>query len=483
MSKSIKANYIYTIANTFLGLIFPLITFPYVSRTLQPEGFGLYNFYNSIIAYVGLFANIGISLYATREVARHREDLEARSKLTAEIFLLNLITTCLAYSSIFILGSFVPRIHENSELFYVMSISILLGPLSVNWFFQAMEDFKYITIRSLLVKLLSLIFLLTFVKEKEDVMIYAIVGLIATTGNNLFNIIHLRKFIRLKGLKWTQLSIFRHLRPSLMLFVLNIAISIYVNLDSVMLGFIQSDEAVGYYTVAGRISHIILSLVTSLGVVLLPRFSYLLEANETEEFNRLCRKSMDFTLGISLPIVVGLIMLASPLITFVFGQSYKESVLVLQLISPIILFAGITNVLGIQILYPKGKEKLMIYSTIGAAIVNFSLNFVLIPSYSYNGAAFSTCVAEFVVLLIQLWLGKQYFPEGIISKNIFDYLMGVILSAVVLWGVLMFRMPMWAELLLGSVSGALAYFVFLILRKNELAQNILFTVKNKIKWT
>lgn len=481
MLKSIKANYFYNIANTFLGLIFPLITFPYISRVLQPEGVGLYNFYNSIIAYIGLFANLGISLYATRKIAQHREDTKLRSKLTVEIFLLNVFTTCIAYFSIFILDIFVPRIHENSVLFFVMSISVLLGPLSVNWFFQAMEDFKYITIRSLLVKCLSFILLFIFVKDKDDVLIYAIIGLIAVAGNNIFNIIHVRRYIHLKGLDFKELSIFQHMKPSLQLFVLNIAISIYVNLDSVMLGFIISDEAVGYYSVAGRISHIILSLVTSLGVVLLPRFSYLIEAEKIEEFNRLCRKSMNFTIGLSLPIVVGVIMFASPLIIFLCGHNYGESVLVLQLISPIILFAGITNVLGIQILYPKGKEKIVIYSTIGAAVVNFILNLTLIPKYSYNGAAFSTCIAELVVLIIQILLGKQYFPKGIFSKSIIDYVIGVVLMFVVLFGIVMNEMSIWLELIIGTVLGALTYFAFLIFRRNDLAQSVVIIIKNKIK--
>lgn len=482
MAKSIKANYVYTVANTFLGLIFPLITFPYISRVLQPEGVGLYNFYSSILSYIGLFANIGISLYATRKIAQHREDTYLRSKLSVEIFLLNIITMICAYSTVFILDAFVPRIHENQLLFLIMSISVILGPLSINWFFQAIEDFKYITLRSLFVKFISFILLLTFVRTKDDIMIYAIVVLIASVGNNIFNFVHLRKYLSLANIEWRSLQIFRHLRPSLILFILNVVISIYVNLDTVMLGFIQSDTAVGYYSVAGKISHIILSLVTSLGVVLLPRFSYLLESKNYDEFNRLCRKSLDFTFGLSLPIVVGLIFLSYPLIVFVFGIEYAASVRTLQFISPIILFAGITNVLGIQILYPKGKENLVIYSTLGAASVNLALNTVLIPSYSFNGAAVATCVAEFIVLILQLLLGKKYLPKHLFTNKMIDYFIASLLMGISLYILLLIKMSLWLQLVSSVCIGISVYGSFLLYRKNALAIGIVKTIKSKIKW-
>ena len=483
MSKSIKANYIYTVANTFLGLVFPIITFPYISRILQPGGIGLYNFYSSILAYVGLLANIGISLYATKKIAQYREDQKLRSKLTAEIFFLNVITTFCAYSLVFFLDWFIPQIHENRLLFYVMSLGIIMGPMAVNWFFQAMEDFKYITIRSLYIKFLSLILLFVFVRSKEDIIYYAIVSLIATVGSNFFNIIHLQKYIKINDIDWKSLNVFQHLKPSLVLFILNVVVSIYVNLDSIMLGFIQSEEAVGYYSVAVKISHIILSMLTSLGIVLLPRFSYLLEVKEYGEFNRLCKKSMDFTICVSLPIVVGVILLAQPLIIWIFGQEYQPSVSVLQIIAPIILLAGITNVLGIQILYPKGKENLVILSTLGAAIVNFLLNIFLIPKYSYNGAATATCIAEFIVLAIQVWLGKRFLPKGLLTFSSLTYL-----TATILMGFSVYTMreltqfSHWGMIVIPSITGILTYGIVLLLCRNELAISIIKQIKNKIIW-
>lgn len=483
MEQSIKGNIVYTIANTFLGLIFPLITFPYISRVLQPEGVGLYNFYNAILGYVAMFANLGIALYATRLIARHRDDLHERSKITIEVFLLHCLTTLIASSAIFVLAWAVPRIYEHQMLFFVMATSIVLGPLSVNWFYQGVEEFKYITIRSLGIKALSMVLLLTFVKTHNDVIIYAIISVLANIGNYFFNIAYLRKFISLRGLRWGDLEVMRHLKPCLTLFVLNVVISVYVHLDSIMLGFLQSDAAVGYYSVPVRLSHIVLSIITSIGTALLPRFSYLLEAGNIATFNTLCRKSMLFIMGISLPVMLGLIILSKSLVICLFGLKYAPSILVLQLLSPIVFFASITNVLGIQILYPKGKENLVIYSTLGAAVVNFTLNCVFIPIYSYNGAAIATCIAEAIVLVLQIYLGKHYLPPNLFPTRLWSLGVAGGIMGLLVWSVTLTAMPQWLHLLVGTAVGITSYFALLLWFKNELALSILSMITNKLKRT
>lgn len=481
MAQSLKGNIAYTTANTFLGMVFPLITFPYISRVLQPEGVGLYNFYYSILAYVGMFANLGITLYATRLIARHRDDVYERSKLTIEVFLLHCLTTLIACSSVFVLAFAVPRIYEHQLLFFVMAVSVLLGPLYVNWFYQAIEEFKYITIRSLAIKLVSLVLLLTLVKTPNDVMVYAILSVLATISHNFFNIIYLRKFISLDGLNWHQLQVIRHLKPCLMLFLLQIVMSIYLYLDSVMLGFLQSDIAVGYYSIPLRLSHITISVIGSLGTALLPRFSYLLESGNKSEFYALSLKSVQFTIGITLPIAMGFILLATPLIHCVFGETYAPSILVLQLISPSILFAAITNLIGIQILYPQGKERLVIYSTLVAAIVNVGLNWLLIPIYSYNGAAITTCIAELIVLALQLYWGRRYLPQGLFTSNVLSFVGATLFMGVLVWSITQMVTLGWLQLLISMTIGVCSYFMLLLGLKNEPAFSLLSTLKHALK--
>lgn len=479
MSKSIKTNYIYTVANTVLGLVFPLITYPYVSRVLQPDGLGLYNFYNAILAYVSMFANLGVTIYATRLIARHRDDSREYSRMTVEIVIMNIVTMLIAYMSIFVLDAFVMRIHENRILFYVMSLSVILGPFSVNWFFQAIEDFRYITIRSLIIKLLSLILLITFVRSKDDLIVYAFVLVLATVGNNVFNFVHLKKYISFRDIKFKELRVFRHLKPCLVLFVMNIVISIYLNIDSIMLGFMKTDADVGYYSVSVKLSHIVLSLITCIGVVLMPRLSYLIESGNDSEFKRLAGKSMEFVVGLSLPMVTGLMFVAAPVILLLFGEQYAESVSVLQIIAPIILFAGMTNVLGIQILYPKGQEKLVIFSTLAAAIVNVILNYILIPKYSYDGAAFASVMAEFVVFVLQIILGRKYYPQGLFSWRLLDYVFAVILMCAALYVVSLFKLSLWLNLFISISVSVFVYFFYLYVRKNELLLDSVAFIKKR----
>lgn len=472
MAKSIKTNLIYSTLNTLLGVLYPLITIPYVSRVLQPEGFGLYNFLNSFIAYIVLFANIGISVYATKEVAKIRDDKDKRSQLTVEIFSLSILTMLIAFSSVFVLISFVDKIHEQKELFLIMSLIVVFQPLGVNWFYQAMEDFEYVTIRSLIVKVIAFVLLFVFVRSKNDLIPYAMLVVFASCSNNLCNIIRLRKYISFKKIRFSELNIIRHLKPCLVLFVLDLLISIYTNMDILMLGFFKTDTEVGYYTIGVKITHLLLAIISTIGMTLLPRFSYLLKEGLNEEFNRLCVKSMNLCIGISLPIVFGLIAIANPVIPIVFGYEYMNSIAIVQIMSSIILIAGITNVLGIQILLPKGKEKIVIYSTLAAAIVNFILNMILIPVLSGIGAAISTVVAELVVFIVQFFVGFKFFPNNIFSKQILDFIFGSLIMSVFL---VVFRTlfipPIWSVLLCVTI-GALLYFIYLRLKQNELAMTI-----------
>ena len=481
MAKSIKTNLVFSTLNTLLGILYPLITIPYVSRVLQPDGIGLYNFLNSFISYIVLFANIGISVYATKEIAKIRDDIDKRSKLTLEIFSLSILTMLVAFSSVFVLITCVDKIHAQKELFLIMSLIVVFQPLGVNWFYQAMEDFEYITIRSLIVKVIAFILLFVFVRTKNDLIPYAILVVFASCSNNLCNILRLRQYVSFKNIHFSELNIFKHLKPCLVLFVLDLLISIYTNMDILMLGIFKTDTEVGYYTIGVKISHLLLAIISTIGMTLLPRFSYLLKEGLYEDFDRLCVKSMNLCLGISLPIVFGLIVIANPVIPIVFGSEYMNSITIVQIMSSIILIAGITNVLGIQILLPKGKEKIVIYSTLAAAVVNFFLNMILIPLLSGIGAAISTVIAEIVVLGVQYFVGFKFFPRNIFSKQILDFIIGALIMSIVLVVFRTLFVPsVWIVLLYVTI-GALLYYIYLRVKQNELALTVQGFVLKLIK--
>ena len=466
--SSLKTNVVLNFVNTLTSIVFPVITFPYAARVLLPEGIGAFNFLQSIIAYIVLLTSLGIPMYAVREVARYRDDVHKRNVTTVEITLLSLLLCLGGYVLVWILGECVPQIHEQLALFYVLSLTILFTSLGVNWFYQAVEDFKFITVRALVFRLLAAISLFLFVKTKDDLLAYAFVTVGATVGNNFINFVHLRKYISLRQFDWSELRIGKHLRPSLHIFVFNLITSIYLNLNTVMLGFMQGDSAVGFYTAGNKISHIVLTVVASLGVVILPRCANLVERGQMEEFAAVTRKSYRFVTALSLPMTIGLMLLAVPVIALFCGQEFSDAVPVLYWTAPIIVFIGLSNVFGIQILYPQGRENLVIWSTVGGAVFNFLLNLWLIPVWSYTGAAISTFVAELVVLLIQIVWGKRYIPFRLFDRSHLHYVLAAVIMVVCLFPLFHFITDAWLLLVVAAILGGIVYAAMLWLFEDAL---------------
>jgi len=425
--KSLKFNIILNFINTFTGIIFPLITFPYAARVLLPGGIGSANFLNSIINYIILFTSLGIPLYAVREVARFRDDKTLRDKITIEITLLSILLCLGGYIVVVLLAYLVPQISHQAKLFYILSLGIIFTAIGVNWFYQAIEDFTFITIRGLIVRTACAISLFIFVKSPDDLLAYGWIIVGYTVGNNLLNFVHMFKLISLKGLSYGDLHILRHLKPTFKIFFLNLIISIYVNLNIVMLGLMQTDAAVGIFTAGDKISHTVLTLVTSIGAVMLPRCSNLISTNQINEFIELIRKALYLVIGFSLPCMIGLIFLSSPLISIFCGQAFISADIVLALTAPVIFIIGVSNIIGIQVLYPLGKENLVILSTIGGALTNLIINFLLIPKLSYTGASISTLVAESIVTIIQISFTVRIIPELWKKFNIYNYIVGTLL--------------------------------------------------------
>lgn len=478
--SSIKRNYILNLINTLTGLIFPLITFPYASRILFANGIGQVQFFQSIIDYIALCSALGIPLYAIREIARYRDNIPVRNKITVEILLLHTLLTLGAYIVIAILAITVKKIEINIPLFLLLSVTLLFNTIGVTWFYQGIEDFKYITIRSLLTRVFSLIALFVFVKTQNDLLYYAGITVMANVGGNIFNFLRLRKFINLKDISFKNISLIKHLKPALQIFVLNLTISIYVNLDSVMLGFIKNGEAVGYYTAATKLTKTILGIITSLGLVLLPRFSNMISNGEYNEFKSLANKVVSFTIALSLPLSIGLIFTAPILIYLFCGKEFEPSILTLQLISPIILLIGLSGIIGMQILYPLGKEKIVIISTLCGAIINFTLNMLLIPQYSQYGAAIATTIAELTVLTVIVLIGRKLLPIHFISRQNLRYVTGSILVSISLFIIRYIHLSEIYTLIISIFTSGIIYGFYLYINKDIFIIQIMNILKNKI---
>ena len=477
MARSIKTNYIFNLINTVSSFIFPVITFPYASRIMLAEGIGLVNFYQSIIQYLSLLTCLGIPMYAIREIAKVRDDPQECSKTTLEILSLHLFLTFLGYLIAYILCLSVTKIQANIPLFIILSLTLILTTIGCEWFYQGIEDFKYITIRGLIVKIAAVIVLFTMVKTQEDILWYGGYCVIGVLGGNIFNFIRLRKFIHFTHLK--NLHPFKHLKPALHIFLLNLIISLYVNLNSVMLGFLKDSESVGFFTAATRLSQIILGIVSALGTVMLPRLSHLAANNEMDEFNRLAQKAVQFMFAITLPLSIGCYFIAPYIIPIFCGMSYQPAIKTLQIISPAVFFIALSNIIGIQILYPQKQETKVIQSTAIGAITNIVLNFALIPQFSHLGAAISTLCAEITVASSLLYSGKNYIPMKFSFKQYGNYIIATLCMLIVLIFMSELKLNMWLHLIGNITIGLLTYIIILTIKKDDLLLQIYKILRKK----
>lgn len=402
---SVKYNFIMNFLLTATNLIFPLITFPYVTRILQASGTGAVSFATSVASYFAMVASLGIPTYGVRACAKVRDDKAALTKVAHEVFIINAVMTMISIF-IFVLSIYlVPQFREEKMLFYINAVGILLNLFGMNWLYQALEQYDYITIRSIAVKVLSVVLMFALVHEKSDYVIYGAIGVFAAAGSNVLNLIRSRRYISFRPQRGYEFG--RHIKPILMLFAQSVVVSVYTNLDMVMLGFMKDNSVVGLYTTAVKVKTILVSLVSSLGSVLLPRMSHIVKQGDREQFNALTKKALDVTLMMAVPLTVYFCMYARDSILLLAGEGFLDATLAMQIITVAVVPIGLTGVLGVQVLISLEREKYVLYSVTAGAVADLLLNLVFIPGYGAAGAAFATMIAEFLVLFVQLYYTRK----------------------------------------------------------------------------
>ena len=420
-------NFILT-ASQFM---FPLITFPYVSRVLSAAGNGRVSFASSVANYFLMVASLGIPTYGVRACAQVRDDREKLSRTVQEIFFINSVMTALATAAYLICIFSVPRFYADKQLFLINGINIVLNMFGMNWFFKGLEQYDYITFRSLAFKVISVVLMFLLVHRQEDYILYGAVTVFASVGSNIPNFVRVHRYI---DFRWMgNYEIRKHLKPILILFAQSLAVSVYTNLDTVMLGFMKTDVDVGYYNAAIKIKNILLSLVTSLGNVLLPRMSYYVMEKKKREFLETMLKALNFTVLLSAPLTIYFVIFAGESINFFAGDGYVGAVLAMQIITIAVIPNGLTGVLGVQVLTALEREKYVLYSVIIGAAVDFVLNLVCIPRAGAAGAAFATMVAEYIVLLVQLFFTRKLIAQVRHGVRVHRYLGLSVLAGAVSW--------------------------------------------------
>lgn len=473
MAQSVKVNYILNLINTGTQMLFPLITFPYVCRVIEADGVGQVNFFQSIISYISLFTCLGIPMYAIREIARDRNDVVKMNRTATEILLLHSMLTLVGYIIVAILCLTVPQVQVNIPLFLILSLTIFFTAIGCEWFYQGIEDFKYITIRGLIIKTISVILLFIFVRSKADLLYYGFYTVLGVLGGNIFNFFRLRKYIFRENIIFSNLHVKRHIKPVLKIFSLSVVTSIYIQLNTVLLGFLKNALVVGYFTAAIKVLQMLIQMSTCLGSVIMPRASHLIADNQESEFNNLMQKSYDFTLAIAMPITVGLIFCAPSLITTLCGVKFNNSILPSQIIAPIILMVAISNVFGMQVLFPKGKINIVILCCGIGAITDLIFNLCLIPFFSYVGTSVAYLGAEVATTVSMYFIGKKYIPIHCFKQSHLNYLLGCVIMAVVLFVISKLQLSSFCTLILQGCCGIIVYFIILYLRKDAILMQML----------
>ena len=464
--KSLKINFIMNAFLTMSSFIFPLITFPYISRILLPEGTGKVSFATSVISYFVILAQLGIPTYGIRACAKVRDNREELSKTAHELLIINIIMCCFSYLILGILLMTVPKFKSEKTLLIIVSLTLLFNTIGMEWLYKALEQYMYITIRSIIFKVIAVIAMFLLVHEKSDYIIYGAISIFASSASNIFNLINVHKYINLKPIGNYNLK--QHLKPVFIFFAISCAATIYTNLDTVMLGFIKTDSDVGCYNAAVRIKSILVSIVTSLGVVLLPRASYYLEHNMISEFYKITKKAINFVFIIAVPLMVYFILFAKEGIFLLSGSAYIGAVKPMQIIMPTLVFIGLTNIMGIQMLVPMGKEKIVLYSEIAGALVDLVINIVLIPRWASAGAAIGTLVAEIIVWIVQYCALRKDVKSAYLTIDYKTILWAILMAIVGVVWVKTLSINVFFKLIISAVMFLGIYFGVLMRRKDEL---------------
>ena len=463
MAKSIKKNYVYNLLYQVLILVVPLVTTPYVSRTLGAEAIGEYSYAYSINYYFTLIAILGTGTYAEREISFYQDDRGTRSRRFWDLFTLRCITSVFCTIFYFV---FIAFFFRDNLTALIVSLNIAAVAFDIVWLFQGMEEFGQISLRNTIVKIISVVCVFIFIKKPEDVALYALIMSLSPIIGSLSLFPFVSAYIDKPVLR--NIHPFRDFSNIIRLFIPTIAISIYTVLDSTMLGLFTSTKVEnGYYEQALKLSKTTLTIVTSLGAVMIPRISYFFQKGETEEIKTYMYKSYRFVFMIGLPICFGLIAIADNLVPWFYGDGFEKVSSLLKISSLLVIAIGLSNVTGMQYLVPTMRQDKLTASVIIGAVTNFFCNLILIPRFYSVGAIIASVIAEFTVTCVQFcYVRKNLSIRKIFSLSV-HYLIASIfmLLLVIAEGTFLEATPL--NTIIMIASGVIAYFLVLLIERDE----------------
>ena len=455
-------------------LLLPILTIPYVSRVLGPTGIGINAFTNSIVQYFVLFGTLGMTMYGNREVAYQRDQPKKLSNLFWELSLLRFITTVIA-TMVYI--AFIILSGEYQLFYLIQGLFLVANAVDVSWFFQGLEEFRITVLRNTLVKIVSLISIFVLVRTRDDLWLYVLILSGSQVLGNLTLLPYLKRYITWPH--WSGLTLKRHFRPTIEMFVPQIATQVYLQLNKTMLGALIGVQASGFYDNSDKIVKIILAVVTATGTVLLPHSAHSYSQGRYDIIETSLDRSMHFILLLAFALATGLAGVA-PLFTHVFfGKGFSPVADLLIIESIVIVLVGISNAVGVQYLLPTDQLKTFTTSVIFGALVNIVLNLPLILLFQSDGAMVATVLSELLVTVYQLIKVRQQIDVFKLFREVWKYAFSAfVMGVLVRIFTIILPIQSIALLLLAVLWGGIVYFLILgLLRPHELMKMILVLKK------
>lgn len=404
---SLPLNFILNSLVAFFSMLFPILSFPYASRILHPEYVGRVSFAESIVAYFLLFSQMGMPTYGTREIAKVRSDRNKLIKLTSQLFLINFSMAICSYLVLILASFLVPRLHEDQWLYLVMGLALFMNAMGMEWLYKGLEEYGVLAKRSFGLKILSLLSIFLLIHKQEDYLVYGFLYMLAAYGAGILNFRAaycdlLRGHLHFDKVKSDIKEAFhRHLSHIAIFFAMTCATTIYTHLDTVMVGAMSGNTELGYYNAAVKIKTLLVAITTSLGIVLVPRITNCIMERKADALRRYIRITFLFTASFSLLSLGFFECFATQSILLLSGQEFMPAVPAMKVIMLTVPLIGFSSLTGLEILVPFHKEKIVLYSEVFGAVIDFVINLWLIPIYGSVGAAVGTVIAELGVLAFQ----------------------------------------------------------------------------------
>lgn len=478
MGKSIKKNYIYNLSYQIVSVLAPLITAPYLARTLGPSSIGYYSYVSSIVIYFTVFAGLGTFVVGQREIAYCQFDTQKRTKTFFDIVFLRTILTGVVLI-VYILFLFLKRL---PLIYYAQILALINIALDSTWFFIGLEDFSIIVTRQFVTKLLLIVLIILLVKKPEDVLVYSIIPHATCLICYLSYLPSILSRIDI-NYKYKNDS-FYYLKDSIVLFLPYIATTINSHFDRIMIGIYDvTNQQNGYYEEAYKIVSLLLLITTVISNTLMPRVSSLYKSNKKELINHYMLKSYRYAFMISLPMSLGLICISSNIVPWFLGNSFFPSVRILMILSLLLIFTSISYITGYQYLISTGKQKDYTIIVTSGALFNVILNILLIPKYYAIGAAIATVLSEMFVAIIEIIIVKNDISIVYIVMSIRKYLLASIIMFCIIWNLSKMMSPSIINTFILFLIGSLVYLLVLLVFKDQLFYDIIIMLINKTKCT